>query len=75
MCEFRKPPIGVKPSWLAATERIKELADGISRYAGYNGSLEDKTAVMRVWASEIIWQCNIVDKLQNLKNERGGDTD
>ena len=43
-----KPPLGVKPSWIAIPQRIKELAEAIIRYKNdTSGELLDE------WAYEI----------------------
>lgn len=57
-----KPPIGVKPGWLHAVERISELAEAIKRYADdENGS--EWRFLIRLWADEIKMQLDIWDKL------------
>ena len=57
-----KPPIGVKPGWLHAVERISELAEAINRYATDEHGAE-RRFVMRLWADEIKMQLDIWDKL------------
>jgi hypothetical protein len=50
-----KPPLGVKPSWLQAEQRIKELASAIERNA------EKKNVnKLRVWIEELGYQCDIL---------------
>lgn len=49
-----KPPLGVKPCYIQAEERIKDLADAISRYAN-RGDYE----IIKKWANEICLQCEI----------------
>ena len=57
-----KPPIGVKPGWLHAVERISELADAIKRYTDdEHGSA--RRFLIRLWADEIKMQLDIWDKL------------
>jgi len=34
MAGFAKPPLGIKPEWLAEGQRIEEIAGGIARFAG-----------------------------------------
>lgn len=53
---YRKPPIGVKPCFIHAEERIKDLADGISRYA-HKGDYE----IIKKWAREICLQCELAE--------------
>lgn len=56
--QFEKPPLGVRPAFVAAWERIGELNDGIRRqYEAING---DAKLVMR-WAGEIKLQCQIIE--------------
>ena len=71
MSQYEKPPIGVRPSWYAIPARIKELADGISRYTGHEriGTDKEVTQVIRGWACEIMCHCNTLDKIQDLKKE------
>lgn len=56
-----KPPLGVKPCYIQAEERIKDLADGISRYA-HKGDYE----IIKRWANEILMQCDIAE-MEELK--------
>ena len=51
-----KPPLGVKPCFIQAEERIKDLADAISRYAN-RGDYE----IIKRWANEILMQCDIAE--------------
>lgn len=50
------PPLCVKPYFIQAEERIKDLADAISRYAN-RGDYE----TIKRWANEILMQCNIAE--------------
>lgn len=69
---MNKPPIGASPVWYILPNRIKDLADAISRYSEYDRIGNDKsvTAVMRKWATEIICHCDTLDRLQDLKESR-----
>lgn len=60
--EMHKPPIGIKPGWLYATERISELASAIHRYV-YDERVGINIRLMRMWAEEMILQLEILDKL------------
>lgn len=60
--EIYKPPIGAKPGWLHAVERISELADAIKRYAD-NEHGPARRFLMQLWADEIKMQLDIWDKL------------
>lgn len=55
-----KPPLGVKPCFIQAEERIKDLADAISRYAN-RGDYE----TIKRWAREICLQCDIAGMEKN----------
>ena len=57
-----KPPIGVKPGWLHAVERISELAEAINRYATDEHGWESRFMI-RLLADEIKMQLDICDKL------------
>ena len=51
-----KQPLGVKPCYIQADERIRDLSDAISRYAG-TGNYK----TIRKWAKEILMQCDIAE--------------
>ena len=53
-------PIGVKPYYVATSERIYELSKAINNY-----STTADTDKMRRWAEEIILQCDMVKKLRS----------
>ena len=53
-----KPPLGVRPAWIAAWQRIGELAEGICRQ--YE-SPERKTELVEKWAFEIMQQCHVIE--------------
>lgn len=57
---IQKPPLGVKPCYIQAEERIKDLAEAISRYAD-RGDYE----VVKKWAREICLQCEIAEMEKN----------
>ena len=56
-----KPPIGVKPFWAAAEERIKDLAEAILRYADDSHNYD----MIKKWSNEIYEQCCMVDLLRD----------
>lgn len=66
---FKEPPIGVSPSWYVIPNRIKELANAISRYSAHDRICRDKdvTNLIREWAEEITCHCNTVDKIQDIR--------
>ena len=56
-----KPPLGVRPAWMAAWDRVGELIDGIKRhYTAPNGD----AAQCEKWAKEIVFQCQIIQRSQ-----------
>ena len=58
----QKPPLGVKPSWMVAWQRIGELADAIERqYESSNGNYK----LVEKWAQEIGWQCSIIEAFED----------
>lgn len=62
-----KPPLGVKPAWMVAWSRIAELCEAIERqYESHNGNTE----LVMQWASEIGWQCSIIESLKPDGEER-----
>ncbi len=67
--EYKKPPIGVSPSRFVIPRRIKELSDAISRYSAHYRICHDKsvTNLIREWATEIICQCDTIDKIQDIR--------
>lgn len=68
MDETKKPPLGVKPAWLVAEGRIVELSSALNRYAQHCEKSE--ISIMRMWAEEIIMQCNIIEKMEALDEKR-----
>ena len=61
--EMHKPPIGVKPGWLCATQRISELASAIQRYAEDEHGVARRSQ-MRLWAEEMVLQVQILEWLK-----------
>lgn len=55
---IEKPPLGVRPAWVAAWQRIGELAEGIVRqYESNNGDVD----LVQLWSKEIDVQCKIIN--------------
>lgn len=53
-----KPPLGVRPAYVAAWQRIRELIEGIRRqYESPDGNSE----LVKKWAIEIKLQCQIIE--------------
>ena len=53
-----RPPLGVKPCFLAAEERISDLTDGIKRQLSAEKPDYD---LIRRWSKEIGWQCELIE--------------
>ena len=53
-----KPPLGVKPCFLAAEGRISDLADGIKRQLVAE---KPDYGLIRRWSKEIEWQCELIE--------------
>lgn len=61
MLNEQKPVLGVKPYYIAAWNRIGELAEAIERqYEIPNGD----TKLVQKWAAEIGWQCSMIESLK-----------
>lgn len=56
---YDEPPLGCKPAQLVCTDRIKVVADAISRYAD---SPKFNSQLVRRWATEIELQCDIFER-------------
>lgn len=61
MGETGKPPIGVPPYWIVARDRIIELCGAIERNATY--STRETADAIKIWAKEIMLQCNLIEKV------------
>ena len=59
MAKNERPPLGVKPYYIAASERIEALAGAIERYA--ENVYTEYEKIME-WAEEIKMQCMIAKK-------------
>ena len=57
--DYKKPPLGCKPAQLVCTDRIKIVADAISRYAD---SPNFNSQLVKRWATEILLQCEIFER-------------
>ena len=65
------PPIGVKPGWLHAAQRISDLAGAIQRYTD-DGHGANRRFLIREWAEEIEMQLDIWDKITIMEESRLG---
>lgn len=59
MAKNERPPLGVKPYYIAASERIEALAGAIERYAE---NVDTEYEKIMQWAEEIKMQCMIAKK-------------
>ena len=59
----KKPPLGTRPVYVAAGERVHELAEAIVRNSG---DVALNTSIIKQWAGEILLQCEIVDQLEKI---------
>ena len=69
-----RPPIGVKPGWLHAVQRISELAGAIQRYAEDEHGAA-RRFLIRLWAEEIKMQLDIWDWMTQLEETYLNDED
>lgn len=62
MNDYTKPPLGARPVYISSGERIKDLADAISR-----ASCEANNYIGHIstWAEEIILHCRMIEKCLN----------
>lgn len=59
MAKNERPPLGVKPYYIAAGDRIEALAGAIERYAE---NVDTEYEKISQWAEEIKMQCMIAKK-------------
>lgn len=62
----KAPPIGAKPGWLCAAQRIAELAGAIQRYADEETGPARRYQI-RMWEVEIRMQLDIWDKITDMQ--------
>ncbi len=62
-----RPTLSVKPGWLVAQNRIKELTEGIQRYSD---NVQEHYLDIYQYAREIEYQCDIVDYLYTLEVDK-----
>lgn len=70
--EYNKPPLGAKPYYITAICRIAELSKAIHSFYDYSQEL-DRINYIKKWASEIILQCELIERMQEV--EKGNDHD
>lgn len=57
--KYERPELGVKPYYIAASDRIEELAGAIQRYSP---NVDTEYERISQWAEEIKMQCAIAKK-------------
>lgn len=62
MSNYEKPPLGARPTYISASDRIKELANAI---ANHSDRADLCIAHIHLWASEILAQVDIIKKYEN----------
>jgi len=66
----QKPVLGVKPYYVAAWQRIGDLAEAIERqFESPNGDTE----LVQKWAAEIGWQCSMIESLKEEEKHADGE--
>jgi len=63
---MNKPPLGAKPYYIAATDRIDELSKAIY---DYSQEVDNKKFIKTIkkWASEIILQCELLERMKSVE--------
>ena len=64
MGNYTKPPLGCAPAYVRSSERIRELADAISRASDEAQNYSER---IFEWAQEIMWQCEIMTRFSSKK--------
>ena len=62
--DYTRPPLGAAPAYVRCNERIKELADAISRISKHG---EHYPGHIEMWAHEIIAQANIMKEMDHYR--------
>ena len=60
-----RPVLGCRPYYVTIAERVKDLADAIS----WQAETQCNTDMINLWAHEIELQCEMLQKLQQHKND------
>ena len=55
--------VGATPYWIKMPERVKELADAISRYSNTMSCSKDQISYVKMWACEIVLLCDCLNTL------------
>ena len=62
--KYEKPPLGCATFDMIAGDRIHELSSAIDRYSSES---KDNIDLIRKWAKEIILQCDLIDKMKDVR--------
>lgn len=60
-----RPLLGCRPYYVSIADRIKDLADAIR----WQAETQCNTDMINLWAHEIELQCEMLQKLQQRKND------
>lgn len=61
MNDYTKPPLGAEPYYVAAAQRILELAQAIERASE---EIRNYPGHVSLWAKEIIIQCDVLKMME-----------
>ena len=67
MSDYDKPPLGCAPSYIPACDRIADLSIAICRNSS---TAEYNLGHIRKWATEILAQCDIIEKFYDQETMR-----
>lgn len=67
---MNKPPLGARPYYIMAIDRIDELSKAIYDYSQETS----KTDLIKKWASEIILQCELIEAMRKVEKENCNDS-
>ena len=59
---YDKPPVGAKQCAVVESDRVQQLAEAITRYAGSTDG--GKWGLMKMWSAEIKLRCEMVENLR-----------
>lgn len=62
MSDYEKPPLGVAPTYISASVRIKNLAQAI---VNYSDRADLERGHIYLWASEILEQIELIRKSES----------
>lgn len=59
----QKPPLGIKPAFIAIDERNEALAEAVIRHSHRCAHSIEETSKIRLWAQEIVCNCDTLLEL------------